>query len=429
MQNDSLPPVIPLFDKPEFIIEGNSYVNQYITSISLHKVSDAGLILEHATDWLYEHKDQENNYKAYRSELTTFLHWCFDVAALSPAQLKRKDMARYVDYCQKPPSVLIGYFNVAQFQGCDVERKPNVNWRPFVTKKVNGERQDYRLSDNALKTKIAIISSFYTYLLSEEYCERNTPQIWLKHSRFAHKVTYRKENCDELLPIFTELQWSYVISALDRLTNQDVQQYARHKFLINLIYACYLRISEVSARPGYSPVMSQFKQDRQTGIWLFYIPNSKGGKSRTVTVPKSLLDSLKEYRTFLGFSELPDNNDEQPLFIRHKAAGRGREAGSVNANLGIRQIRDDIQEVIMMASELMLNDGFESDASDISKLTAHNIRHTGISHDININMRPLSHVQKDAGHESIDTTSLYLHTSDVERYETAMNKPLNTINF
>ncbi len=38
-------------------------------------------------------------------------------------------------------------------------------------------------------------------------------------------------------------------------------------------------------------------------------------------------------------------------------------------------------------------------------LTPHSIRHTGITHDINLNGRPLSHVQADAGHDSIDTTS------------------------
>ncbi len=69
-------PVYPLFDKSEFILTGNSYVNQYITQVSLTKVHDAGLIIEHCSDWLFEQRQSENNYKTYRSELTTFLHWC-----------------------------------------------------------------------------------------------------------------------------------------------------------------------------------------------------------------------------------------------------------------------------------------------------------------------------------------------------------------
>ena len=41
---------------------------------------------------------------------------------------------------------------------------------------------------------------------------------------------------------------------------------------------------------------------------------------------------------------------------------------------------------------------------------------------------PLSHVQADAGHDSIDTTSKYLHTSNSERHESAQQKPLDRLN-
>lgn len=150
-----LPPVIPLFDSFEFIQVGNSVVNQYITQISMKKVADAGLVIEHASDWLFEQKHNENNYKAYRSELTTFLHWCFDVVSMSPIEVTRKDMSHYVDYCQAPPIALIGYFNVPQFKFDKMhdERVPNPQWRPFVGKKRLGQIQPYALSDNALKTK------------------------------------------------------------------------------------------------------------------------------------------------------------------------------------------------------------------------------------------------------------------------------------
>lgn len=76
------PVVIPLFDSVEFIQDGNCIVNQNITQISLSKVVDAGLVMEHATDWLFEQKHSENNYKAYRSELTTFLHSCIPALVL-----------------------------------------------------------------------------------------------------------------------------------------------------------------------------------------------------------------------------------------------------------------------------------------------------------------------------------------------------------
>ncbi len=71
----------------------------------------------------------------------------------------------------------------------------------------------------------------------------------------------------------------------------------------------------------------------------------------------------------------------------------------------------------------------EQEALEMRQLSAHNIRHTGISHDVNLNHRPISHVQADAGHESIDTTSQYIHTTDTERYQSAINKSLDNLSF
>ncbi|ARD22361.1 tyrosine-type recombinase/integrase [Shewanella japonica] len=426
--SQEFPPVYPLFDKSEFILTGNSYVNQYITQVSLTKVPDAGLIIEHCSDWLFEQRQSENNYKTYRSELTTFLHWCFDVASLSPIQLTRKDISRYISYCEKPPEQLIGYFNVAQFKQDKAldERVPNAQWRPFVGKKQYGEKQPYVLSDNALKTKIAILSSFYGYLNSEEYTERNPAQLWLKHSRFAINHKYVK-NEDDNNHAFTKLQWSYVVSTVNNMAEHEPEKHQRSLFLINLMYCCYLRISEISARAGYSPMMSQFRQDSHTKTWYFHVPFSKSGKARNIAVSKSLLKSLTHYRAYLGLTDLPSITEQHPLFTRHKAAAHGREAGQISANLGIRQIRDELDKIIDLAADKALEDGFEQDSLLMRKLTAHNIRHTGITHDININQRPLSHVQADAGHESIDTTSQYLHTTQIERHQSAANKPLDHI--
>lgn len=422
-----LPLVIPLFDSIDYIQIGNPLVNQHITQLSLGDLDEAGLVFELATDWLFEQKYNENNYKAYRSELTTFLHWCFDVIKLNVSAIGRREVGLYIEYCKQPPSELIGYFNVAQFKENKAtgERTPNPSWLPFRGKRVDGKIQPYVLSDSALKTKVAILSSFYSYLMGEDYCEKNPAQMWLNKSRFSSRQKYRLNTDDDNQLAFTELQWSYIISTVERLAKTEPEQHQRSLFLIKLIYSCYLRVSEVSARAGYSPVMSQFKQNRQTGIWSFHVPKSKGGKSRSVAVSKALIEALCQYRRYLKLSALPTSNEQHPLIVRQKAAGRGRDVGSINANLGIRQIREEVDKIIEIAANSIENDGFSEDAQQMRGLSIHNIRHTGITHDININGRPLSHVQADAGHESIDTTSQYLHTTQIERHESAQNKPLD----
>lgn len=424
-----LPPVIPLFDAIQYLDEGNANVNQHLAAVTINRVNDAALVYEHAVDWLSEQRYSENNYKTYRSELTTFLHWCFDVEGISVASIDRRMMNRYVEYCLNPPVDLIAYRNVAQFV-TDKEwgdRSPNPLWRPFLGKKENGQPLPYRLSDKALKTKMAILSSFYGYLINEEYTERNAAMMWMKHSRFASRPENINLQDDENIKSFSELQWSYIISAAERLAEKEPELHERTLFMVSLMYSCYLRISEIAARPGFSPVMGQFRRDAHSGVWGFFIPISKGGKRRTVALSNQMIGALKRYREHLGFSALPAPNENTPLFMRHKAASRGRDVGLRNANLGIRQIRDEISNLIMVAADLAAGDGFEQDAHEMRQMTPHSIRHTGITHDINLNGRPLSHVQADAGHDSIDTTSQYLHTTKTERHESAAGKLINRL--
>ncbi|TNI65993.1 integrase, partial [Aeromonas salmonicida] len=173
--NPLLPPAMPLFDTLAHLEEGNGQVNQYLASLSLTRIPDAGLVYELAVDWLLEQRHSENNYKTYRSELTTFLHWCFEQACISPKDLTRRIMMRYLEFCQAPPVELIGYYNVAQFVRDKEwgERLANPAWRPFLGKKEDGRPQPYRLSEPAMRTKLAILSAFFQFLIQEEYMERN----------------------------------------------------------------------------------------------------------------------------------------------------------------------------------------------------------------------------------------------------------------
>ncbi len=424
----NLPPAMPLFDAIDHLEDGNPTVNQYLARVTLNSVGDAALLYELAVEWLLEQRYSDNNFKTYRSELTTFLYWVFAVERMPVVDMTRRILARYIDYCSQPPAELIAYRNVAQFVMSKElgERVPNPLWRPFLGKKRDGIEQPYRITDKALKTKLAILSSFFNYLINEEYTERNPAMALMKNGRFkagSQGVVMHED--DEEIRSFTELQWSYVVATARQLAECEPEQHERTLFLVSLMYACYLRISEVAARPGFSPIMGQFRRDPKTAVWGFHIPRSKGGKKRTVAVSKQLLQALQRYRRFLGLGPLPAPNEDVPLFVRHRVAGRGRDAGLLNANLGIRQLRDEIGRVFELAASQMETDGLVHDALEMRQMTPHSIRHTGISHDINLNRRPLSHVQADAGHDSIDTTSQYLHTTRVERHESAANKPLD----
>jgi integrase len=424
-----LPPALPLFDAPDRIEESNPSVDAYITRLSARRVPDASLLFEYTYDWLMENRHSPNNYKAYRSEINTFLHWCFVVQEMSVLDVKRSDLARYIDWCQAPPPELVGSHNVPQFKDDALQgRIPNPAWRPFTGRKQANGEVVYRITESALRSKLAILSTFFSYLINEEVMERNPAMLLMKSGRFRHSnQAHTSGEDDEDIKAFSELQWSYVMQEARRMADEDPEQHERTLFMVSLMYGCYLRISEVAGRPGYSPAMNQFRRDAKTGVWGFFIPQSKGGKRRTVAVSNDLLAALKRYREFLGLSAMPTPDDQAPLFIRHRKASHGRDEGMLNANLGIRHIRDTLYDVYGRAADRLLEDGFEMDAAEVRVMTPHSLRHTGISHDINLNGRPLSHVQADAGHDSIDTTSRYLHTTRTERHESAAGKKLDRL--
>ena len=429
-----LPPVIPLFGSIDTLYSPNVFINEHIAKITINVVEDAGELYEHALDWLSEQKTQYNNFKSYRAELNSFLHWCWMVQGIPVSEVSRSYMRKYMEWCENPPEELIGTYNAAQFimnKGIG-QIVPNQNWRLFRKQAPKGSGLDitevkYNLSEGAIHTKLSILSMFFQYLNAEEYSLANPAATILKFGKYKNKSQSNTSNeDDENLKFFTVLQWSYVIDTVEEMALNDPETHERTLFLIKLLYGTFCRISEISARPGYAPIMSQFKRDKKTGLLGFYIPRSKGGKRRTVSVPEELKEALVRYRRFRELSDMPGPNESAPLFIRHKAGSHGRDAGTLNANLGIRQIREIIQGVLDKTAERFESHGLFEDAAEIRVLTVHSIRHSGISHDI-AQGRPLTHVQADAGHGSIDITSRYIHTSREERHESARYKKLNPL--
>lgn len=429
-----LPPVMPLFESAENLREPNVFINEKIAYIAVNKVDDAGELYEYALDWLSENVDRYNNFKAYRAELNSFLHWCWSVQEVSVAGVNRHLMRTYIEWCENPPAELVGEYNASQFVydksiGLTV---PNYKWRPFTKRKPKGSNLDiqdvtYKLSGTAISTKLSILSMFFQYLNGEEYCEGNPAAVVLKFGKYktVSQSASAGEDDDEM-KFFSELQWSYVIDTVEEMAALDPITHERTVFLIKFLYSTFCRISEIGARAGYAPIMSQFRRDKKTSLLGFFIPRSKGGKRRTISVSDELRDALIRYRRFRKLPDLPIPGEETPLFVRHKAASHGRDTGDINANLGIRQIREIVDNVLICTSNRLLKDGFTEDAAEVKSLTVHSIRHTGISHDI-AHGRPLHHVQADAGHESIEVTSRYLHTTRAERYESAKNKKLNPL--
>jgi integrase len=202
-----------------------------------------------------------------------------------------------------------------------------------------------------------------------------------------------------------------VIDASESLAKQDPQAHERTLFIMNALYAMYLRISELVETQRWQPQMGHFQLD-QEGNWWF-ITVGKGNKEREISVSDAMLVALKRYRLSRGLSALPSPGESTPLI--HKTRGKGGLTST-------RQIRGIVQTCFDLASKKMRKEGFVEDADRLSTATVHWLRHTGISDDVK--HRPREHVRDDAGHGSSAITDRYIDVERAERHATARHKQM-----
>ncbi|PSV27621.1 site-specific integrase [Photobacterium sp. GB-72] len=393
------------FDTIQFIEQPNQELNLKLMQKSFVDISYE---YELVTDFLCQFTD--NSFKSYRSSCNTFFVWLYDYYQKALLDVTKRDIAKFVKWLRNPPAELIARSPQPTHKGS--LRSLNVNWRPFVN---NDSTKDYRIKDASLRTNLLNISALFRFLIDEDVIDKNPVSQYLRNNR-----TLTKSGESESLRYLTTKQWHYCYKAALRSAENEPDIHERTLFLITSMYAGYLRISEVSDRPGYSCCWNQFQE--MSGYWVLNVPRSKFGKSRQIEVCEDWLKAIIRYRKYLGLSPLP-TNDDKPIFIRHKIASRGDKKGQIDVNLSASRIFEIVKQVFEFAAQLAEENNDLSDASVLRIATPHWLRHSGISHDVERG-RPLSHIQQNAGHADLTATSRYVHSTSSERYQSLVNKKI-----
>lgn len=369
---------------------------------------------KHAAQFLYSYRGSEATFNAYRREVERLLQWSWLVANKSIKNIHRADFESFVEFCQKPPEAWIGTKNVARFIDKEGQRVPHPEWRPYVVSvsKIahrNGNTpnpQKYALSQKALQAIFGVLSSFYNYLIQEDYIALNPVTQIRQKSKFI-----RKQQTAPVIRRLGELQWAYVIETAELLAQENPATHERTLFIMNALYGMYLRISELAASKRWQPQMGHFQKDRDNNWW--FVTVGKGNKERIITVSDAMLAALKRYRTHLGLSPLPFPGETTPLISKERGVGA---IGST------RHIRLIVQQCFDAALERMNKDNLAEDAEQLKVATVHWLRHTGISEDVK--HRPREHVRDDAGHGSSAITDKYIDVELRARHASARKKSI-----
>jgi site-specific recombinase XerD len=405
---------IPLFDSLDYLTISSDIqlpsIQPYLPSSipATEIISD----YKHACYFLHAYRGSAETFKSYRREVERLLQWSWFLHEKALNNLRRNDLEIFLEFCQSPPKNWIGMQHVPRFLSQDGQRIPNPLWRPFVvtvSKKAHrdGQRPNvkmYTLSQHALQAIFSVLSSFYNYLEQEEYATSNPITQIRQKSKFLRKHHGKKQ-----IRRLSELQWSYIIETAELMANENPNLHERTLFIMNALFAMYLRISELATLPRWSPQMGHFYKDMDSNWWFKTV--GKGNKERDISVSNAMLSAFKRYRLSLELTSLPAPGETTPLI--HKVIGKGPIEGA-------RHIRKIVQHCFDRTIERLTSDGFTEDAEMLMAATVHWLRHTGISEDVKI--RPREHVRDDAGHSSSAITDHYIDIELRARHESAKKK-------
>ena len=356
---------------------------------------------QYACEFLYSYRGSPDTFSTYRREVEHFLQWSWLVVNKSLAQVKREDIEAYVEFARNPPLTWISSKNVARFLTRDGGRVPNPEWTPYV-----GADGEYVCSQAGLQSLFSVLSSFYNFLIQENYLSANPVSQIRQKSKFL-----RKQQSKTQIRRLSPLQWSFVIEAAERLAAEDPNTHERTLFIMNALFAMYLRISELVDTPRWCPQMGHFQRDAEGNWWFLTV--GKGNKEREISVSNQMLEALRRYRLARGMTALPMPGEAAPLI--HKTRGKGGITST-------RQIRGIVQTCFDHAQERLKKEGFIEEAERLAAATVHWLRHTGISEDVKF--RPREHVRDDAGHGSSAITDRYIDVERAERHASARQKPI-----
>mgnify|MGYP001259845706 FL=1 len=355
---------------------------------------------QEASEFLYSYRGSPDTFSTYRREVEHFLRWCWIISKKTLNQIVREDIENYIEFTNQPPKSWVGDKNVSRFIDRGGERVPNSEWRPYV-----GTSGVYVASQAAIQSLFSVLSSFFNFLIQENYITANPVAQLRQKSKYLRKKQQSKGQIRRLSP----LQWDYVMEAAETLAKKEPLVHERTLFIMNALYAMYLRISELVETPRWYPQMGHFQPD-QEGNWWF-VTVGKGNKEREVSVSNAMLEALKRYRLSRCLPPLPSPGESTPLI--HKTRGKGGITST-------RQIRGIVQKCFDLATDRIRTEGFRDEADRLANATVHWLRHTGISEDVK--HRPREHVRDDAGHGSSAITDRYIDVERTERHASGRNK-------
>ncbi len=338
--------------------------------------------------WLARFVDTKTTFDSYRKEAERLLLWTVCELGKPLSSLTHEDLLVYQRFLSAPSERWI------MKTGRKVARADPA-WRPFAGP----------LSATSQRQSIVILNALFSWLVNAGYLAGNPLALSRQRQRKAKPRITR---------FLDESLWNEIkryIETLPQETPRERAHYQRSRWLFSLLYLCGLRISEVV---GHTMDVFYCQRDRDGRERWWLEITGKGDKTRLVPATSELMGELVQYRMMHGLPPYPTPGESTPLLM--PISGKSR----LLTRSAAHQL---VKEIFAQAAQNLRLRGPEYIAKAIAleKASAHWLRHTAGSSMVDGEM-DLRYVRDNLGHESIATTSLYLHSEDTKRHQATEDK-------
>lgn len=335
--------------------------------------------------WLARFADTRTTFDSYRKEAERLLLWSVTELGKPFSALTHEDLLVYQRFLKDPQPV-----ERWVMKGGRKWSRFDPEWRPFAGP----------LSPTSQRQAVVILNTLFSWLVNAGYLTGNPLSLSRQRQRKAKPRITRF--LDEEL--WTEVKAS--IEAMPRETDRERAHYFRVRWLFSLLYLCGLRISEVTGNTMGS-FFARRDRDGEERWWLEV--TGKGDKTRIVPATNELIVELARYRRENGLTAFSLAGEPTPLLLPIGGKRRALTRSAVHLI---------VKEVFERTARRLETRGpeFSSRAQLLRSGSAHWLRHTAGSNMVDGDM-DLRYVRDNLGHDSISTTSKYLHSEDDQRHK------------
>ncbi|PRC93185.1 tyrosine-type recombinase/integrase [Solimicrobium silvestre] len=334
--------------------------------------------------WLARFTDTKTTFDNYRKEAERLLLWSTIQQQKSLSSLTHEDLLLYQHFLEDPqPASRWIMRDSRKFA------RANPEWRPFAGP----------LSPTSQRQAIVILNTLFSWLVNAGYLAGNPLSLSRQRARKA------KPRITRYLDEGLWLDVKQTIELLPKETSREREHYYRLRWLFSVLYLCGLRISEV-VENNMGCFFCRRTKEGEENWWLEIL--GKGEKLRLVPATSELMMELARYRREKGLTPLPLAGEIHPLLLPIGEQRRQMTRGAVHAI--VKQVFKDTSDRIRLRG-----DDCNALADRVMAASAHWLRHTAGSHMANKDV-DLRHVRDNLGHESLSTTSHYLHSTDDARH-------------